>query len=311
MPNVVDFQKVTLSSGQNDNHVIPIYSWSPSGKAKAIIQILHGLGEHALRYHQVAKKFTENGYSVIIHNQRGHGETISPSDLGHFSDTLGWEKLISDCRAVQKYSLEQSPQIPLILLGHSMGSYIAQSFVMRHPKDTNVLILSASTWPQKKKLKLITILAKFEIWRRGIRTKSALLNKLGFSDFNKSFSPNRTDFDWLSRDEQIVDDYMADPLCGFQSSNQLWLDLINGLIEISHKDSLKKIPSSLPILITGGELDPVGGSAGLKKLTANYQQTNHNQVTLKIYSQARHEILNEINKAEVMKNILSWISKYI
>ena len=311
MSNDFDYQKITLNSEQNDSHVIPIYSWNPSGQVKAIIQILHGLGEHALRYHQVAKKFTENGYSVIIHNQRGHGETISPSDLGHFSDTLGWEKLISDCKAVQKYSLEKFPQIPLILLGHSMGSYIAQSFVMRHPKNINALILSASTWPQRKKLKLITTLAKFEIWRSGIRTKSELLNKLGFSDFNKSFSPNRTDFDWLSRDEQIVDDYMADPLCGFQSSNQLWLDLINGLIEISDKNSLKKIPSSLPILIAGGELDPVGGSTGLKQLTANYQQTNHNQVTLKIYSQARHEILNEINKDEVMENILSWISKYI
>jgi alpha-beta hydrolase superfamily lysophospholipase len=289
-----------------DGHDIHVWRWEPESKASCVIQVLHGLGEYADRYARFADVAVERGYTVCAHDHRGHGG--HGDKPGHFADAEGWHELISDSEVVNNFVREEYKGRPVILLGHSMGSYIAQAFAMRFGDRLSGLILSASNWPSKLQLAPAKILAKIETWRLGRRGKSELLDQLGFGNFNKPFAPARTEFDWLSRDETEVDKYVADPLCGGPYSCALWLDLIGGLFELSSDTAIAQVPSILPILITGGEADPVGGDKGMTRLAMHYAQTAHQRLAVKIYVGGRHEMLNEINRDEVTADWLNWIA---
>jgi len=155
------------------------------------------------------------------------------------------------------------------------------------------------------------VLARIESWRIGIRGKSALLDKLGFGNFNRSFTPARTEFDWLSRDEAEVDAYIADPYCGGPYTCGLWRDLLGGLATIASDQALRQIRPELPILVTGGADDPVGGERGLSELAMHYTRSGHNRLTVKIYPLGRHEMFNEINREDFTVDVLNWIEKQL
>jgi alpha-beta hydrolase superfamily lysophospholipase len=299
-------ERVSLTA--EDDHRILVDIW-PAVDPVFQIHLFHGLGEHPARYERFAKACNAANISIAAHAHRGHGENCAPDELGHYADDSGWDKLISDAALVQKHLVERSPDIPLVLLGHSMGSYIAQSFVIRGEGSASAMLLSGSSLAPRLQLRVAHWLAAFERWRNGPRENSALLNKLGFGDFNKAFEPNRTTFDWLSRDDAEVDKYLADPLCGGDSSNQLWHDLTGGLLEVSAKKSLRRIPADLQIMITGGSRDPVGGQKGLTLLANAYRKTGHNNVTLAIYDEGRHEMFNETNRDEFTADIIGWMQK--
>ncbi len=289
----------------DDGHRILVDNWRPSADIRGVIQILHGLSEHAARYDRFARQCLQQGYAVAAHNHRGHGETCAPDGLGHYADQHGWDKVIADTLQVQQDLLRRYSDVPCILFGHSMGSYIAQSFVIHHPADVDGLILSGSTWPNRGQLRTGRLLATLAAWIKGPEAKSAFLNRMSFGDFNQRFAPNRTEFDWLSSDPLEVDKYVADPLCGEPSSNQLWRDLLGGMLDISTSTALKKIPD-FPVLITGGEVDPLGGTARLAALISAYRKSGHTRVTLKVYPASRHEILNETNRDTVIADVLDW-----
>ncbi len=288
-----------------DGHRILVNCWRPEGDARALIHIFHGLGEHAARYDRFARHCVARGFGVVAHNHRGHGANYATDGLGHYADKDGWDKVISDALQVQTEVMGRFPEVPLILFGHSMGSYIAQSFAMRHPENIDALALSASTWPNRAQLRVGRMLATIAAWIKGGQAKSDFLNRMGIGDFNKPFLPSRTEFDWLSRDPDEVDKYVADPLCGEPSSNQLWRDLLGGLLEISTIRALSKIPN-MPILVMGGAEDPVGGTRGLNALSRAYQRAGHSEVTLSVYADGRHEMLNETNRDDVTADILDW-----
>ncbi|MEX2258929.1 MAG: alpha/beta hydrolase [Woeseia sp.] len=292
-----------------DGHAIPVITWSPQDKPAAILQIFHGLSEHAERYARFANAATAAGYMVVAHDHRGHGKASPESGLGHFSDADGWNLVLQDAKSVQENAGGRYPGLPVILLGHSMGSYIAQDFVMRHPHSVSALVLSGSTMPSRLKVRVGRWVARWEALRRGRRHRSQRLNAMGFGAFNRRFEPARTPFDWLSRDPAEVDLYISDPLCGSVSSATLWQDLLGGLLAISSVKALQRIPSGLPVLITGGENDPVGGRHGMTRLAAAYERTGHTAVTLRIYSGGRHEMLNETNRDEVTADILDWLER--
>lgn len=297
----------------SDGHRVLVTQWQSSGGAApaAVVQILHGLGEHLGRYERFAEACCDAGLAVIGHNHRGHGPHTAADDLGHFADRDGWNKVVDDALEVQRFAGRTWADKPVVLLGHSMGSYIAQSVAARKSDRLAALILSASTLSPRLQLRSARLLARLTIWRHGGRHRSAFLNQLGLGGFNKRFAPNRTDFDWLSRDDAEVDKYVADPLCGFMLSNRFWHDLLGGLLEISSPATLRRIPPDLPILITGGELDPVGGKKGMTQLTHAYERTGHHQLTLKMYAGGRHEMLNETNREEFTRELLGWVERIV
>lgn len=288
-----------------DGREIRLQIWRPRDPATHIVQIVHGLGEYSDRYIGFATAATARGCIVACHDHRGHGGHAEK--LGHFGDSNGWNNVVNDVHAVNGHLHARFSALPLVLLGHSMGSYIAQAYAMRHATRLDALILSASTAPSRVQLRLACLLAKFEGIRIGRQNNSALLHKLGFGNFNKAFRPARTEMDWLSREHASVDRYIADPLCGGPYSCGLWQDLISGLLAISARFAPQQIPQNLPILISGGCDDPVGGESGMTTLARRYAQSGHQKVKLKIYPGGRHEMLHETNRADVMRDWMDWI----
>jgi len=289
----------------SDGHSISTFEWCSQGtKPNFVVQILHGLGEHAGRYSRFATACNENQIAVVAHNHRGHG---CFEGFGHYSDHEGWDKVVADVLQVRQHIAERFPRVPVVLLGHSMGSYIAQSFTMRHGGNNLALILSGSTFAPHGRLLAGNIAARLLTTLTGGRTVNNFLNHSGLGKFNDRFEPARTNFDWLSRDEGEVDCYISDPLCGGSYSNRLWVDLTGGMLEISSPSAVAKIRHDLPIYILGGTHDPVGGKAGLTKLADVYRDTGHDDVTLKLYEEGRHEMLNETNRDEVTADVIRWI----
>ena len=285
---------------------IPVRYWPASHEPRVVVQILHGLAEHASRYERFAGALNAAGISVVSHDHRGHGaEAAEP--LGHFADTEGWDALVEDSGVVRDTIDAHLPGVPHVLFGHSMGSYVAQTFVMRYPDKVNRLILSGSTSVNRGEVRAARGVAWVLSKLFGPSSAGNFLNKASFGKFNDEFKPNRTEFDWLSRDDAEVDAYINDPLCGAISSNRLWYDLLGGLLEISTRAAFERVPAGLPILILGGALDPVGGASALSRLAEQYRDSGHSQVSLQLYAEGRHEMLNETNRNEVTADILTWI----
>ena len=303
---MTDAMPVEARLDGDSGYTIRTYIYEPPADAVGVIQVLHGLGEHSRRYRRFAAAAAAQGYAVCVHDHRGHGEhSRSP---GYFGDRKGWELVVSDTKVVHDYLLERYAGKPLILLGHSMGSYVAQTFAMHYGAKLKGMILSASTWPRRLQLIPAMLIARFESLRYSRRGRSPLLHKLGFGNFNKPFNPARTELDWLSRDENEVDLYVNDPLCGGPYTCGLWIDLLGALYDLGSDHSLSRIGSDLPILITGGSDDPVGGEDGMTRLAMHYAQTSHSRVSLRIYEEGRHEMLNETNRDEVTRDWLQWIA---
>ena len=291
----------------DDGHKIHLQAWVPAGEPRGVIQLLHGLGEHVRRYARFAEAAAGRGYVVYGHDHRGHG--LSEGDRGYFADEDGWQKIVEDVRVVLDHIQERHATRPVVMLAHSMGSFIAETFAMHYGARLQGLLLSGSSWPQRLQVLPGRLLAKLESWRVGKRGNSALINGLGFSAFNRAFRPVRTEMDWLSRDEAEVDRYVVDPLCGGPFTCGLWLDFLAGLYQLGSDHALTRIPADLPILISGGSADPVGGEKGMTKLAMHYMQTLHQRVKLKIYPDGRHEMLNEVNREEVTADWLDWIDQ--
>lgn len=288
-----------------DGHVIHGTVWQPATATKGVLQLFHGLGEHHRRYEHFASRAVERGLALVAHDHRGHGDQTE--HLGHFADVGGWQKLSDDGLLVNDFIQERFAGLPVVLVGHSMGSFIAQYFTMQNAARLSGLVLSGSTWPNKPLLFFGKLVARIASWRYGLRGESPLLHKMGFGDFNKSFEPARTELDWLSRDESEVDKYVDDPLCGGPYSCGLWLDFMGGLQSIASDAALRAIPAELPILLTGGSVDPVGGDKGISSLAAHYAQTGHSRLTVKIYDDGRHEMFNETNREAFCRDLLDWV----
>jgi len=300
-------QRFTLES--YDGHIVHAQAWSPAASPKAIVQVLHGLGEYGDRYARFAAVAIDRGFALATHDHRGHGPHAA--ETGFFAERNGWDLLISDALLVQNTLMQRYPGLPVILLGHSMGSFIAQDFAIRSGHQLHALLLSASSGLSRIETLAGRTLASFECRRVGRHGNSPLLDKLGFGDFNKPFRPSRTELDWLSRDEAEVDAYIADSLCGGPYSASLWYDLMGGFYKVSASDNIALIPTDLPVLITGGEKDPVGGDKGMTRLAKRFAETGHSQLAVRIYPDGRHEMLNERNRDEVTADWLDWMDQAI
>lgn len=297
----------------DDGHKIQVRQWQPAEQvaAKGVIHILHGMAEHCARYAELAADFTTAGYLVFAHDHRGHGYSVSDdSQLGHYADDNGWHKVTTDVFVVQKHIKQQYPELPLHLLGHSMGSYIAQQFVMDNPGQVSSLILSGSNAQPQWLLSVLLTVIRFERWRQGKIAKSALIDKLVFGPFNREFEPAATNFDWLCRVPQQVQKYVDDPLCGYLCSNQTWFDMICGLKTILTPSNQARLSRDLPLLILVGDKDPVSNNGkGVKQLAKAYAQQGLKHLQLEVYTDARHELYNETNRQQVIGDTLDFLGK--
>lgn len=288
----------------DDGAQIHIYRWLPDGAPRAAIQIAHGLAEHAGRYARLAAALTERGFAVYADDHRGHGQSATQGEHGFFGERDGWRKCVGDLWTLNRRIATEHPGLPNILLGHSMGSFMAQDFVADHSDAIAGLVLSGSNGPPPAIAGVGRMIARIERLRLGARGKSALLQAMMFGEFNKRFKPARTEFDWLSRDPAEVDAYVADPLCGFEFSNQLAVDLLDGLGPLLKPERLARIRRDLPVYIFSGSDDPVG--ANLPALAEAYRNAGLTRVEMKIYPGARHETLNETNRDEVTADLVRW-----
>jgi len=293
----------------NDRTCLFVNRWLPAGAAKAIVLLAHGMAEHGGRYARLGDALCGAGFGLYAHDQRGHGKTAERGTPGYFADHDGWCAVVSDVATLQQHINQAHPGVPVFLLGHSMGSYVAQSYLLHHSASLHGAILSASNFQPPMLYRAASLIARFERWRQGPTGRSALIDWLSFGSFNKAFKPNRTRYDWLSRDPAEVDAYAADPLCGFRCTNQFWIDLLGGLQQISTPANLSQIDASLPILIIGGECDPVSAGKRLTDLANALRQSGNQSVQLKVYPQARHELFNETNRDAVMADVIAWLEQ--
>lgn len=295
-----------------ENLDIHVYKWkSESIEPKAIVQIAHGMSETAIRYKEFAQKLTENGYIVYINDHRGHGLTAKTKDnVGYLAQKDGFTCLVEDMNTLTNIIKEENPDLPIYLFGHSMGSFASQRYIMEYGNNLAGLILSGSNGRHGRILKIGELIANSEIKRYGRKYRSKQLDSLIFGGNNRRFKPAKTDFDWLSRDEKEVQKYIDDPFCGILFTCGFFYDFIKGLQEIEDKDNLKKVPIDLPIYIMSGDKDPVGKNGkGVLRLRDRYVSLGVKNVSFKLYKGGRHEMLNEINKEEVMNDIISWLDE--
>ncbi len=287
------------------------YRWLPTGTLRGAVQIAHGLAEHAGRYARLAESLTGAGYAVYAHDQRGHGHTAtSPEQLGFFARKDGWQKCTDDLRQVNRFIAAEQPGVPIILLGHSMGSTMAAQYISQSGTALAGVVLSGASGRPSPLALAGRVITRLERLRLGPTGRSALVNALTFRDFNRRFAPNRTAFDWLSRDAAEVDNYVADPLCGFNACVQLWIDLLDGWAHAMSPASYNSIPKDLPVLVISGRRDPV--SAGCRQIVpmiAAWRKAGLKRIDTRFYPEARHEIFNETNREEVTRDLLDWMEK--
>jgi alpha-beta hydrolase superfamily lysophospholipase len=279
--------------------------WLPEGRPRAAVQIAHGLAEHSARYARLAAELNAAGYAVYANDHRGHGPKSAPADLGHFADEGGWEKVVGDLWTMNRLIAAELPGVPVVLLGHSLGSFLAQDFVSRHAEALAGAVFSGSSGKPPAIATVGRLIARAERLRLGKRGNSRLIDSMWFGAFNKPFEPARTPFDWLSRDEKEVDLYVADPYCGFPTSTQLAVDVLDALPGLLAPGRLARIRKDFPIYVFSGERDPVG--ANLKGLIADLKAAGFTRLTTRIYPDARHETLNETNREEVTRDLIDWL----
>jgi alpha-beta hydrolase superfamily lysophospholipase len=303
-------QASTFTLATPDGVPLFVYRWLPDAPPKAVVQIAHGLAEHAARYARVAEALARAGYAVYADDHRGHGRTArTPAELGLFAERDGWKKCIDDLWLLNRRIAADHPGVPIVLLGHSLGSFMVQYFISEHGDALAGAVLSASNGKPPPIAPIGLVLARLERLRLGQRGHSPLMQALFFGAFNKPFKPARTAFDWLSRDTAEVDKYITDPLCGFESTVQLYIDLLEGLRETAQPSRQARIPKDLPIYIFNGSRDPVSGNVA--QLIDAYRAAGIKQVVHKIYPDGRHESLNETNRDAVTRDLIAWLDGVI
>ena len=302
-------EKIASTDSKNNLNVI---IWETEKEPIGVLQIVHGMAEYIDRYDNFAKYMTEHGFNVIGHDHLGHGHSVSDEhDYGFFAEENGDKIIIEDMHSVTQYAREKWEELPNFILGHSMGSFCLRQYLTKYSNDVFGAIIMGTGWIPSAAALLGKTIATNTCKSKGSHTVNPLLIKLTLEPYNKPFAPARTNCDWLSRDEKQVDLYVNDKLCGFDFTAGAYKDFFTILEKIAKNRQLIGMRKSLPILITSGSVDPVGGKKACEKLNAQYKRCGIDDVTLKLWENDRHEILNELDKSDVYLYIYNWLKSKI
>lgn len=302
-------EKIASTDSKNNLNVI---IWETEKEPIGVLQIVHGMAEYIDRYDNFAKYMTEQGFNVIGHDHLGHGHSVSDEhDYGFFAEENGDKIIIEDMHSVTQYAREKWEELPNFILGHSMGSFCLRQYLTKYSNDVFGAIIMGTGWIPSAAAFLGKTIATNTCKSKGSHTVNPLLIKLTLEPYNKPFAPARTNCDWLSRDEKQVDLYVNDKLCGFDFTAGAYKDFFTILEKIAKNRQLIGMRKSLPILITSGSVDPVGGKKACEKLNAQYKRCGIDDVTLKLWENDRHEILNELDKSDVYQYIYNWLKSKI
>ncbi|KAA0700359.1 alpha/beta hydrolase [Neorhizobium sp. P12A] len=283
------------------------------GAERGILIVCHGLAEHSRRYQRFAEAMAKRGYHTYVHDHRGHGETTAPdAPRGQFSRKDGIGRVIGDVMAMRDLAASAHPRLPIILFGHSMGGLISLNTVVTHPEKFSAVAVWNSNLHPGFAGRIAQLILRAERMLKGSDVPSGLLPKLTFGVWGSSIRDRRTNFDWLSRDPSEVDKYIADPLCGFDASTSLWLDIFELSFRAPQTTHLGRLPRNLPIHLVGGGQDPAtDGAKVVKWLAERLKSMGFSHVTAAIYPGMRHETLNEIGADRAMAEFADWCDRAI
>ena len=291
---------------------VHVCRWEPEGKPCAILQIVHGIAEYAARYDHFADFMTRHGFLVVAEDHMGHGESMDKETVrGYF--TGGWFAAVGDTYRLLEQMKAEFPDVPYILFGHSMGSFMVRTILQEY-SDSGITgcVICGTGWLPEVVVRSGLQLANTVCRKSGEKVPSELLNKVVFAGYNKRVEHKKTAFDWLNRDEKAVAAYIADEKCGFIPCAGLLRDMLTGILHIQKKSNLLKMRKELPVYFIAGGDDPVGDfGKGVRKAAARFTASGMQQVACRIYPLCRHEILNEINRQEVYEDVLEWAEKLI
>lgn len=309
MPTFKDFY-FNSSTGKNKIHARMCV---PDAEPRAIVQIIHGIAEYIDRYDEFMSFLADNGIIAVGTDHLGHGKSIeSEEQTGFFAYDNGWDYAVRDEEVLRLAMHENYPELPIIVFGHSMGSFMARTLLIRYPDAFNAAIISGTGNQGAALVNGGLFMGNLVTGLKGAHHYSKFLNNLAFGSYNKIYDNPKTEYDWLSRDEANVQKYIDDPLCGFIPSCSLFRDMMTGVKFITNKKNLTVMNKDMPVYFMSGDMDPVGECGkGVQKAYNNFLEAGMKDVSIKLYPGGRHEMLNEINKDEVYTDILAWLDSKI
>lgn len=292
-----------------DGFKLKLFKWLPEEEIKAVLLLVHGSVEHAARYKRFANYLSSQGIAVIAHDMRGHGETTKLNGQIAYLEENGWLKIKEDLRELKELVCNEYPQKPLFIFGHSMGSILVRDFIGSYGRGLCGAICMGTTYGQPGLAKFSLLLVDLVLMFKKSETISPKLNNTIYGKFNSEMENPKTEVDFLSRDEAEVQKYINDVYCGSTVTINYAQQLAKGSLLASKPQTFSQTPKDLPILLVSGSKDPVGGKnmVGVKKVLQAFKKVGKNNVEMKIYEGARHELLNETNRKEISRYLLAWI----
>ncbi len=300
-------------SSCDEIHDIHAVMWKPEGDVRAVVQISHGMIEYAARYEEVAEYLTARGILVVGNDHLGHGQSVmSEAEWGFFASGDASGKVVRDLHTLTMRVRREYPKVPYFLLGHSMGSFMARRYAMTYGTELDGAIFVGTGNQPLAIVRFGKALVSFLSILWGEHYRSRMVDRMMFGMYNKRFKPNRTRFDWLSRNQENVDKYRKDKACTFLFTLNGYKTLFSTLIFIEKPANIALIPSKLPVLLLSGEDDPVGDyGKAVRQLYMIYKRRGIKDLSIKLYPKDRHEVLNEIDRKEVYEYLYHWINKRI
>lgn len=285
--------------------------WIPEGEVKAVLQISHGMVEYIDRYDDFARYLNGHGFYVTGNDHLGHGLSVQRDALhGYFHKTKGNEYVIGDIHRLRKITAKKYPGVPYFMLGHSMGSFLIRQYMELHGKGLSGVIIMGTGSQPAPVLTAGKFMCRCIAALKGWDYRSALIDNMAFGSYNKRFEPARTDKDWLTKDETIVNAYLASPWCTFQFTVNAYYHMFRGIQFIQKKKNLQKIPRNLPLFLVSGADDPVGNfGKNVRKVYNSYKSAGIQNIRLKLYAGDRHEILNETDRYTVYEDLRNWMEE--